>query len=118
MRIVYLAGPYRGKTRDGASYNEIEANIRQAEKAAIALWDAGFGVFCPHLNTAHFEVKSTTPPELYLQADLRMLDACTDILMLPGWKESAGAKRELHRARELGLAVYYSLEGLLSEVAR
>lgn len=111
MRIVYIAGPYRGKT-----YNEIEANIRQAEAAAIVLWDAGFGAFCPHLNTAHFEVKSTALPEAYLQLDLRMLEACTDILMLPGWRDSEGSRRELHRARELGLSTHYSLLTLLCEV--
>lgn len=112
MKLIYLAGPYHGKTHDEHSYNEIEANIRRAEAVAICLWDKGYGVFCPHLNTAHFEVKSSAPPELYLEADLRMLEACDGILMLPWWCDSEGAKRELARAKELELPAYYSVDEL------
>ena len=104
MRIVYIAGPYRGKT-----YNEIEENIRRAEAAAIGFWDVGFGVFCPHLNTAHFEVKSNAPAEAYVEAYLRMLEACTDIFLLPGWWDSEGARREFARAKELGMEILYKV---------
>lgn len=113
MKLIYVAGPYRGKTHDERSFNEIEANIRRAEAVAIALWDKGYGVFCPHLNTCHFEVKSSAPAELYLEADLRMLSACDAILMLPGWEQSAGACKERFKARRiLDMPVYYSVDEL------
>lgn len=108
MEVVYVAGPY-----SGVDYNEIEANIRRAEAAAIELWEAGFGVFCPHLNTEHFEVKAKdVPQEAYLECDLLILPACTALLLLGGWAESKGALGEAYRARELGIPIFYSIEAI------
>jgi len=116
LKIVYIAGPYRARSgaHDASVYNEIEDNIRRAEAVAIRLWQAGFGVFCPHLNTAHFEIKAPdTPPEAYLEADLRLLEACDILYLLPGWEHSKGAVYEKLRATELGLPIYKDLTELV-----
>jgi len=102
VKIVYLAGPYLGR-----DYNEIEENIRVAEKAAIELWNLGYGVFCPHLNTAHFECKSKAPPENYLECDLQIMQSCDMVVMLPGWWDSPGACKERRHAMSLGIPVDY-----------
>lgn len=46
--------------------------------------------------------------EEYMRLDMAMLEMCSAIYMLPGWSVSEGAKRELDRAVELGLKVYYA----------
>jgi len=116
LKLVYVAGPYRSKSgaHDASVYNEIEENIRRAEAVAVRLWDAGFGVFCPHLNTVHFEVKCpSVPPEAYLEADLRLLEVCDIIFMLPGYRDSGGAMQELRQAKEWGMRVYTDVRHLI-----
>lgn len=107
MIIVYVAGPYRGP-----DFLTIEENIRRAEKAAIELWDEGFGVFCPHLNTDHFEVKSTALTENYLEADLHFLKTCDAVLLIEGWESSAGAVGEVAVARTSGIPFFFSITAL------
>ena len=116
LKIVYVAGPYRAKSgaHDGSVYNEIEENIRQAEAAAIRLWVAGFGVLCPHLNTAHFEVKCPNiSTDAYLITDLRLLAVCDIIYMLPGWQDSQGSIGERELMQRLGRPIYDNIEHLI-----
>ena len=110
ITVVYLAGPYTG-----SSYMEIERHIRVAEEHAIALWTAGFGVFCPHLNSSHFEVKACVPERNYKEFDLWMLRSCDALLALPGHENSVGATAELLEATKLGIPVYLTLEELLAQ---
>ena len=107
MKIIFIAGPYMGK-----SFMAIERNIRKAEAAAIELWNAGYGVFCPHLNTAHFEVKANADEEAYKEFDLRMLKGCDAVFVLDGWPNSSEARAEAQAALEVGIPVCGSLGGL------
>ena len=117
IKIVYVAGPYRAKSgaHDASVYNEIEENIRRAEAAAIRLWAAGFGVLCPHLNTAHFEVKCPgIPTETYLITDLRLLAVCDIIYLLPGWEHSSGSIGERDLMQTLSRPIYDNIEYLIA----
>lgn len=49
MKVVYVAGPYRGPSEWA-----VKCNIEAAERVAIALWQQGYAVICPHKNTAFF----------------------------------------------------------------
>ena len=121
IKVVYVAGPYRGKSgaHDSSVYNEIEENIRRAEAAAIRLWDAGFGVMCPHLNTIHFEVKCpNVGTKAYLETDLQLLESCDILYLLPGWEGSLGSVGEKDRAKELGLPIYTNIEHLIKMEGR
>ena len=110
MKYVYIAGPYRGRTHDYQSYCEIDANINQARLAAAALAEAGIGFFAPHLHSAHFEVIAPhATPEFWYELDMRFLEMCDAILLLPRWSESRGAKAELDWARAHGMDVLYSI---------
>ena len=103
--VLYLAGPYRG---------DIDANITAARKVAIELWERGYTVICPHLNTAHFEVDCNLPESEYIRRDLEILSRCDAIVMLPGWEKSEGACAELDYAlidRD-DILVYYSADDL------
>lgn len=96
--IVYISGKY--------SKGDISENIANARRVAIELWEKGYTVICPHLNTQHFEVDCNIPYESYIYGDMEILARCDAILMLPQWEESDGATQEKERAVLLGMPVY------------
>lgn len=58
---------------------------------------------------------ATTPKfdyEKILAIDFLAIEACDAIILLPGWTESNGAKRELAHAMQLGLQVFTYEEAL------
>jgi hypothetical protein len=87
--IVYLAGKYSG---------EVDANIASARKIAIELWEKGYTVVCPHLNTAHFEVDCSCRYDDYMNGDYEIIGRCDAVVMLPNWHDSPGAKLEFEYA--------------------
>jgi len=103
--LVYLSGPYTG---------DIKQNILNARAMAIKLWEFGFAVICPHLNTAHFEQDCGATYEDYLEGDLRMVEGCDAVLMLKGWQDSEGAKKERAHAQTKGKPVYTSIHSLMT----
>ena len=89
LKIVFLIGKYFSE-----DFNEIEAHIRLAEKYAIKLWNLGFGVFTPHLNTCHFEVKTRVSEEVYQKFDSIALERLADCaFVLPNWKKVREGKK-------------------------
>ena len=50
--------------------------------------------------------------EAILKIDFAAISMCDAIILLPGWVDSSGAKRELVHALELGLKVYEAEEAL------
>lgn len=103
MMLVYIAGCYNSK--DG--YNGIEKNIREAEKYAIELANNEIGFICPHLNSNHFEVKAKANEDFYYKQDIELLKCCDAMLVIPGWKNSIGVKKEIKYAKKCGIVVYY-----------
>lgn len=100
MVLVYIAGPYRSKTTHG-----VVENIRKAEAVALKYWKQGYAVICPHLNTALLD--GELPDEVWLKGDLTILSRCDIVVMMKGWENSKGAIEEHHKAKELGITVYY-----------
>ena len=103
--IVYVSGPYRGKTK-----TQRDINIEKAREAGIKLWEMDYVPLVPHLNTERFDDYCNVPDENYLEGDLILLKRCDSILMIKGWEKSQGALIELEFAKKNGLKVYYSLE--------
>lgn len=107
VEVVFIAGAYWS-----SDSSEIKQNIQLAEQHSIELWNRGYKVFCPHLNTQHFEVKAKAEENEYRDFDIRMLQCCDAVFALPNWQESAGAKAEIEEAKRLGKPVFYSLDEL------
>lgn len=105
MKLIYVAGPYRGPNAW-----EIECNIRRAETLALEAWRLGVAVICPHANTAHFQ--GAAPDEVWLEGDLEMLRRCDAVLLTPDWGRSAGARAERDEAVRRGIPVLLGLDEL------
>jgi len=91
MKVAYVAGPYRAETE-----YELVSNIRVAEKAAVALWQMGYAVICPHMNSAH--MGGVCQDKVFLRGDLEILRRCDLIVLVDGWESSAGARDEYIQA--------------------
>ena len=107
MKVVYVAGPFRGPN----SW-EIEQNIRRAETLALEVWRAGFAAICPHTNTRFFQ--GAAPDEVWLDGDIAILVKCDAVLCTPDWEKSSGARAEVDRAKQVGIPVFHSTEALVS----
>ena len=103
MDVVFISGKYRGN---------VDENIEHAKREAIKLWQQGYAVICPHLNTAHFDGLCTD--DVWLNGDLEILKRLRPyrdiICMLKGWCDSEGAKEEYKLACGLGLRIMYEDE--------
>jgi len=118
LTYVYIAGPYRGKaSHDAGGYFEIDANINRARRAAAALARLGIPFFCPHLNSAHFEVIAPdVKPVYWLEADMIFVDLASVLWVLDGWRDSRGTRAEIARAEGNRQPVFFlaELDGLVA----
>lgn len=105
MKVVYVAGPFRGPDSWA-----IENNIRRAETLALEVWRLGAAAVCPHTNTRFFQ--GAAPDNVWLDGDLAILGKCDALLMTADWERSSGARAEHDFAKERGLPVFYGLDAL------
>lgn len=102
MKKVYIAGPY--------SKGDTAINVKKAMDIANELINLGYAPFCPHLS--HFlHINNQQPYEKWLELDIVFLECCDYLLRFPG--ESEGADKEVIRAKELGIPVFYNLFDLM-----
>lgn len=99
MRVIYIAGPFRG-----AHAWAVAQNVRRAEELAFAGCQLGAAVLCPHANTAHFD--GTLTDDYWLAATLELLRRCDAVLLVPGWEKSSGTRGEVAEAKRLGMPVF------------
>ena len=99
--MLYIAGKYRAPTKEG-----IEENIEKARAVSVRMAVLGYLWHCPHMHTAHYD---DDLPEWsldeWLDLDYRYLDIADGILMMDGWEESEGAKKEHERSKKMGLPI-------------
>lgn len=103
--VVYVSGAYSGNSKE-----EIARNIQLAREAAIQLWEIGFAVICPHLNTIYFEEDCNCTYDDYLNADKEIVKRCDAIFMLENWKSSKGARVEKLTAQDNNIPIFYKTE--------
>ena len=97
-RVIYVAGPFRGKTPW-----DVEKNIRRAEELAFRVANAGAMPLCPHTMTRYFDKQCTD--EFWLAGTLELLERCDAIILTANWEQSTGARGEYDRAGALNLPV-------------
>ena len=100
MKVIYVAGKYRGKTE-----SEVFDNIIKAREVAIKLWQRGYAVVCPHTNSMF--MGSLISDTGFLEGDLEIVARCDAIYMLDNWRDSEGAQAELRLAVDRKLEILY-----------
>jgi hypothetical protein len=103
--LIYVAGPYTAPDDEGRI-----ANTQRAMQAGLVILGRGHTPFIPHF-THYFDLYVEKrlglrlPSNIYYDWDMVILDRCDALLYLA---PSPGADKELERASELGLVVFYS----------
>jgi len=99
VKIVYVAGKFRGKTAW-----EVAENVRAAERVGFEVAKLGAMPLIPHANTSNFD--GTLTAEFWLSGTLALMLRCDAVMMVPGWPESQGARLERDTAKTVGLPVF------------
>lgn len=107
--MVYVAGPYRAETP-----GQVAANVGVAADMSAELMRRGYGVTCPHTMTHNWELYGDLTDDDFLRNGLALLRRADVVLLLPGSAASEGSRVEFAKAKELGMAVYASLEALVN----
>jgi hypothetical protein len=102
IRFVYIASPY--------TKGDVAVNVRTSLAAADAIAGAGFVVFAP-LLTHFWHMMHPRPWDFWVKQDLAWIERCDAVVRLPG--ESVGADKEVARAGELGLPVFFGLRSFM-----
>ncbi|PWK30896.1 DUF1937 family protein [Pseudomonas sp. OV226] len=105
--VIYVAGPYRAATRE-----LIAENIAVARSVAVSTARLGWFPICPHTNTAHFDDDLPDQDQFFLDGTMALMERCDAVVLINGWRYSAGTLGEVHRARELGIPIFACLEDL------
>lgn len=98
LRFIYVSGPL--------TLGDQAINVRTAVLFAAQLRRAHLHAYVPHL-TWFAHVIDPDEYEEWMTLDLAWLERCDALVRLPG--TSAGADREVAKAKELGLFVHRAL---------
>ena len=113
MKRVYVAGAI-------SSDDPVKmlGNIKKGLCMSAYLIAKGYFVFSPFLDFQLFlGAYGEEITKKQIQANsMAWLEVSDSVLVLAGWKESTGTKREIKRARELGIPVYYDREKMEKEI--
>lgn len=106
MKLVYIAGPYRG-----TCVNSIRRNIAEAAKWAEFVWTLGHAALCPHMNSAFMD--GATSDENFLAGCKLMLTRCDVMYVMEGFRSSSGTIEEIQLAQKQGLPIVYDMNQLI-----
>jgi hypothetical protein len=99
MKVVYVAGKYRGANRW-----EVEDNVHAAEHVGIEVARLGAMPLIPQANTRNFD--GTLDDDFWLNGTLELMERCDAVMLVKNWRESAGARAEVARAEYIDLPVF------------
>ena len=109
MKRVYVAGAYSAD-----NVLDVLRNIGHGEKACAELFAAGYAPFCPWHDKSY--VIDNPDGEFTVQQfydfSMAWLEVSDAVLVLSGWQNSKGTLKEIERANEFGIPVYFSWDEL------
>ena len=116
MKVIYIAGKYRGPNAWA-----VEQNIRAAEEVAARVWAAGMVALCPHANSRHME--GVASEDHFLEGTMELLRRCDAVVLVPNWRDSEGARAEVAEADRLGIPIIgashaLSVDGIIALLRR
>jgi uncharacterized protein DUF4406 len=105
VKLIYIAGPYRGPTAW-----RIESNIRRAEEIALEVHRMGAAALCVHPMTRYYQGECDDGH--WLASTLEMMKRCDALMVVPNWEHSSGTREEIRVAQTLGMPVFFHLVDL------
>lgn len=99
MKLVYIAGPFRGPTPW-----DVEQNIRRIEVLGLEVARCGCAPIMPHPMTRYFDKQLTD--QFWLDATMALLERCDAMLLAVDWTRSSGAQLENQRACDRGMPTF------------
>lgn len=114
MKRIYVAGPY-----SASNIVKVLDNIREGMRESLEVLLAGYSPFVPWFDF-HFQLmlreNETLSVEDYYEYSIAWLDVSDAMLVLPGYETSKGTLKEIERANELSIPIFYSLEDLKENI--
>ena len=105
MILGYVIGPFSAATPD-----EVEANIREAERLGRLIADMGVVPLVPHSIGRHMQ--SVRSYQWWMDATGEMLSRCDLAITAPGWHESRGSIVEVAQCEATGKPLFHSTREL------
>lgn len=105
MKLVFLAGPYRGDRRP----ETIAENVAQARRFQTALAEAGIVAYSPNVHDAGYEALSSLSAKQTLKqfTEWVLEHVAEALVVMPGWETSVGTQEEIAFAETKGLPIFY-----------
>ena len=99
MKVVFVCGPFRGKTPWG-----VECNVHRAEAVAFRVAQEGAVPLCPHTMYRHFD--GTLTDAFWLAGARELLRRSDAVVLAQGWQESEGSRGEYAEALEREMPIF------------
>lgn len=99
MKLVYIAGPFRGSTP-----LDVRRNVERARDYGLQVAHLGAYPVIPHTMTCDFDKQLTD--QFWLDGTMALLRRCDGILLIDRWQASIGARLEREEAIRLRLAAF------------
>lgn len=105
MPLIYIAGPFRGRTP-----LDVRRNVERMRDVGliVAAYTGGYPVI-PHTMTCDFDKQLTD--DFWLDGTMAMLRRCDAILLTSYWARSQGAIAENKVAEQIGLPRFFEVDG-------
>ncbi|MFX0194515.1 MAG: DUF4406 domain-containing protein [Candidatus Hodarchaeota archaeon] len=104
MKRIYVAGAYSAD-----NVLDVLKNIGKGQYVCGRLFHSGYAPFCPWHDRTYvidFFNKEFTV-DMFYNFSMAWLEVSDAVLVLPDSKNSNGTKKEIERARELNIPVYF-----------
>lgn len=102
MKMIYLSHPYTGSE---------EENRAKARRIAARLTkEYPDTLFMNPLDAMQHTVAAGLGYEETLAQCVELLRRCNSVILLDGWRESVGCRKEYRTARDIGMRIYDGIE--------
>lgn len=105
MKIVFVAGPYRG---DGSA-SAIKKNIARSQVFQRALAEAGIAAYSPNIHDAHWDKLDTVEARKSLKkvSPFILKEIASALVVMPGWESSKGTLEEIAIAKKRNIPIFF-----------
>ncbi len=101
MKLVFIAGPFRGTTP-----LDVRRNIERARDLGLEVAQIGAMPVIPHTMTGEFDKQLVD--RFWLEGTQEVLKRCDGVIMGRGWQRSSGSRAEHKLAQKLNLPIFYA----------